>query len=227
MRIELLESRKRVSRPVWQGAISGGCHLGLIVAVLQATAGAIPAQPTTLPETTLVYVPPPIRSSAPVGSESHSTNPTAGFPAAPDLPPVVAPGSLPANDPGGPSFNAGRKLPDAGRMFSTILPASSDSIPGPFDLEHVDEPVVLLHQPDLRYPAGLERLGLTGRVMVQFVVDTLGRVEASSWDPLEATHPGFERAAFEALMNARFRPARLGGRLVRQLVRQSIRFDVR
>jgi TonB family protein len=227
MRIELLESRKMVSRPVWQGAISAGVHLGLIVAVLQATAGAIPAQPPTLPETTLVYVPPPIRSPAQTGSEPHSTNPTASFPAAPDLPPVVAPGSLPANHLEAPSFNAGRELGDARRMFSTILPVASDSTPGPFGLEHVDEPVVLLHLPHLRYPSGLERFGLTGRVIAQFVVDTLGRVEPSSWDPLEATHPQFERAAFEALVDARFRPARLGGRLVRQQVRQSIRFDVR
>ena len=36
-----------------------------------------------------------------------------------------------------------------------------------------------------------------------------------------------EKPTFEALVDARFRPARLGGRLVRQQVRQSIRFDVR
>lgn len=68
------------------------------------------------------------------------------------------------------------------------------------------------------YPDSLYRAGTTGRVVIEFVVDTEGRVEPASLDVLEATHPGFVDAVRVALLAAHFQAARVGGHAVRQYV---------
>jgi TonB family protein len=85
-------------------------------------------------------------------------------------------------------------------------------------------PAIVLFQPAPRYPAPLQTLGLEGRVVVEFVIDSAGHVEPGSVRTLESTHPAFEKAAHAALVESLFRPARLSGNAVRQLTRQSIRF---
>jgi TonB family protein len=86
------------------------------------------------------------------------------------------------------------------------------------------EPATLVSQPTPRYPKPLEAVGVEGRVAFEFVIDTTGRVEPVSIRVLESTHDAFVMAARAALSGAIFRPARLSGRPVRQLTRQSIRF---
>lgn len=61
---------------------------------------------------------------------------------------------------------------------------------------------------------------------MQFVVDTAGRVEDDSWRVLETTHAAFTEAVREAILASRFRPARVRGRAVRQLVRLPVSFTL-
>jgi TonB family protein len=70
-------------------------------------------------------------------------------------------------------------------------------------------------------------MGVSGRVVVLFVVDTLGTVEPGSLRVLSSTHAAFEAAAREAVLKSRFQPARIRGRPVRQLVQQPLSFHVR
>jgi len=77
-----------------------------------------------------------------------------------------------------------------------------------------------------RYPALLQSAGVEGNVRAQFVVDTLGRVEQGSFRALEATHDLFTTAVRDALAHARFRPAEVGRRKVRQLVEQTFTFTI-
>jgi len=91
----------------------------------------------------------------------------------------------------------------------------------------VDDPVEVLTQPEPGYPATLAQAHLTGRVELTYVVDTLGRVEPGSVSTLMSTHRGFEAAARASVVASRFRPARLRGRAVRQLVRQAFSFRIR
>ena len=90
--------------------------------------------------------------------------------------------------------------------------------------ELVDEPAAVLVQPRPRYPPLLAAAGATGRVSLQFVVDTAGAVELGSVSVLEPAHEAFVAAARKALDGSRFSPARIRGRAVRQLVRQTIAF---
>lgn len=77
-----------------------------------------------------------------------------------------------------------------------------------------------------RYPGMLQGAGVEGDVRAQFVVDTLGRVEQGSFKVLASTHDLFAQAVKDALTRARFQPAEVGGRHVRQLVEQSFTFRI-
>lgn len=69
------------------------------------------------------------------------------------------------------------------------------------------------------YPPSLRASGTSGRVVAEFVVDTLGRVEQSRVGIVSSTDPLFSAAVRESAASARFSPAIRGGRRVRQLVR--------
>jgi TonB family protein len=86
------------------------------------------------------------------------------------------------------------------------------------------EPAQLVSQPPPRYPRAMEVIAMSGRVMIQFIVDTTGGVEVRSIQVLESSHDAFEAPARESVAGAVFRPARLGAIPVRQLTRQPIRF---
>lgn len=88
----------------------------------------------------------------------------------------------------------------------------------------VDREVVPLRGVAPRYPSMLASASVEGTVVMQFVVDTLGRVESGSLDVLRADHPLFEQSVREALGRMRFVPAEAGGRKVRQLVEQPFTF---
>ncbi|HEV8362381.1 MAG TPA: TonB family protein, partial [Gemmatimonadaceae bacterium] len=91
----------------------------------------------------------------------------------------------------------------------------------------VDQPVELIPgQRPPRYPPMLERAGIAGDVVAQFVVDTAGRVERASVDIQQATHVEFARAVQDRLAALRFVPARARGRAVRQRVEQRFHFEV-
>jgi protein TonB len=91
----------------------------------------------------------------------------------------------------------------------------------------VDETVAVLKVAIPRYPKGLETAGVSGRVVLEFVVDTTGRVEPGSLRIVSSATPGFEEAARDAMLATRFRPARARGVRVRQLARQAISFVAR
>ena len=73
------------------------------------------------------------------------------------------------------------------------------------------------------YPDSLFRAQVGGSAMVRFIVDTAGLVEMPSLE-VDATHGLFAHAARVALSEARFSPAVLGGRRVRQVVALPFRF---
>ena len=77
------------------------------------------------------------------------------------------------------------------------------------------------------YPSMLESGGVTGEVLVTFVVDTAGRMEPSSFKVLKSTNDLFTQSVKRALEQSRFYPAEVGGHPVRQLVQEPFRFDAK
>ena len=78
--------------------------------------------------------------------------------------------------------------------------------------------------PSPEYPSAMRQSGVTGRVVVQFVVGANGRVEPGSIKILESTNSEFAAAVREVLPRHRFSPAKIGGKAVRQIVQQPFTF---
>ena len=77
----------------------------------------------------------------------------------------------------------------------------------------------------VRYPAATRLSHREGVVVSQFVVDTRGEVEVSTFKVLESTDAAFTAAVRSALPEMRFTPALVQGRPVKQLVQQSFTFS--
>jgi protein TonB len=80
--------------------------------------------------------------------------------------------------------------------------------------------------PTPRYPEALREAGVEGQVTLEFVVDTTGRVEGGSVRVLSSAADAFVVSVRDALAGTRYHPALVGGRRVRQLVRQGFVFSL-
>jgi protein TonB len=78
-----------------------------------------------------------------------------------------------------------------------------------------------------RYPESLRQAGLDGRVLVRFIVDTIGKVDMNSVQVLESTHDLFARAVRDALGRFRFKPAEVRGRRIPAMAEMPFEFQMR
>jgi periplasmic protein TonB len=226
-------------RPRWL-TTSVLTHAAVITLGVLATKGALD-RPRGLPDSAIpLYVPPPDPARPPAGVKPAPAAPAVaiaepppkGFQtvAAPaDIPTVIPPVDL-GERPLDPRDFTGRGVEGgiaAGVVGGTGKVDAAERLDAIYEATTRDsrfEQAVMVSQPVPRYPAPLEAAGIEGRVALEFVIDTTGRVEPASLRVLESTHAAFETAAREALARAVFRPARLGAHPVRQLTRQAIRF---
>jgi protein TonB len=157
-----------------------------------------------------------------------STDPATNEPELPRLPPVIV-DRIPVDDvltrtrlPG--EFVT--SLSNTGLMTRDTL-AAVGNVDDVMTAMTVDQQVEMIPgQRPPRYPSMLERAGVVGDVLAQFVVDTTGRVERGSLHIQQATHTQFARSVEERLLGLRFVPARARGRAVRQLVEQRFHFEI-
>jgi protein TonB len=80
--------------------------------------------------------------------------------------------------------------------------------------------------PPPRFPEILRQAGIGGRVIVECVVDTMGRVESGSLRVVSSTNALFDSPAREAVAASLFRPGRLGARAVRVRVQVPLNFEI-
>jgi len=93
-----------------------------------------------------------------------------------------------------------------------------------FDITKIDQaPTVRSHVPP-DYPLELRRRGVTGSVVVEFVVDQEGNVVVAN--ATESTNPAFDAAAVNAVSRWKFRPGKKNGRAVSTRVRQVVTFNL-
>jgi protein TonB len=89
----------------------------------------------------------------------------------------------------------------------------------------VDKPVLQRPgNPKAQYPDDMRSRGRVGEVVVQYVVDTTGRVDINSVEVIKSSDGAFTTSVKTVLAELRFFPAETAGHRVRQMVQQSFRF---
>ena len=95
-----------------------------------------------------------------------------------------------------------------------------------FDFQ-VEKPVVMAPgATGPAYPDMLRSAGIEGTVLAQFVVDTTGRADMSTFKVLKTDNDLFSTSVKNALTRMKFLPAEVGGRRVKQLVQQPFQFSL-
>jgi periplasmic protein TonB len=207
------------SRPAPSGLSRWGlvCAVGVHAAVLSAALRA-PAPPPAEPEPIILGE---YRTEPTVGE--HSRELVAPRPAPPTIDAHLLPAPPPEPIPGLPELTATFRVDPGARIALSSVPgASADT--GPMSVSLVQERPELLAGPPPLYPRVLREAGVEGLVVIQVVLDTLGRPEPGSARIVQHAAIQFEVSAAAAILASRFRPARVWGRAVRVLVQLPVEF---
>lgn len=93
-----------------------------------------------------------------------------------------------------------------------------------FDLKNLDQVPSPRFQAKPNYPFEMRRAGITGEVLVGFIVDSNGAVRDAH--AIRSTQREFEAAAIQAVSKWTFRPGRKGGRAVNTRMQVPIVFSI-
>ncbi len=231
----LIESQPKKERSLGQTIASVVLHVVLVFGAVKATQGAAEQVAKILQDTTAMFIkppepPPPPPPDRPPPDVIVSNNPPPqGFQTImpPDkipteIPPVNLNEKFDAKDFSGKGVEGGIARGIIGGTGPVGEIVSGET----FTQDQVDDPVAYISGADPVFPPALRAAGLGGRVTLQFVVGTDGRVEASSVKVMSSTNKQFEEPAIAAIRRARFKPAKMRGQPVRQLVQQAIAFEI-
>jgi protein TonB len=216
--MESRAARPRRPRSTVASAVIHGAIIAAAVVLTRPNPGRAvdgPKQPT------LVYVPTRADSRAEPRTEQRSGR-TSGSPGAKTvtvpnfnathLPPVDLVLAVP--QPNDLPTLPGDELRVSGR-FDEVGRQAPDGV---IDEHLVDRaPRVIGRAPEPRYPTSLRESGIQGRVVAEFVVDTLGRAELDGLK-LDASRDLFAEAVRAVLPRYRFTPGEAAGRKVRTRV---------
>ncbi len=223
----LIESKRPRHNRGWLGgsALSLLVHSTVIAGAVYATLHASEAEPTDRFVGVLV-LPLPEQPAPPQDGGIATVLPSLGpirLMAPSEIPAVIP---LPTTAP----FDPGRFTgvgEDGGEILGRdSVFGRSVSPTGVFAENAVEERPERLSGVVPRYPDLLRQAGIDGRVVLEFVIDTLGRTEPGSIRVLFSSNPLFDQPSREAVAASAFRPARLGGRAVRVRVQLPIEFRV-
>lgn len=114
------------------------------------------------------------------------------------------------------------RRPDSTRSLAP-RPAAKGIVNG----DSLRERPVLLQGPPLAYPDSLRSTGVRGRVVVECVIDTTGRVESGSVLIVASSHAAFNSAARSFIAHALFNPGRWKGRAVRSFTQIPVDFGLK
>jgi periplasmic protein TonB len=81
--------------------------------------------------------------------------------------------------------------------------------------------------PSPKYPEMLQTAGIAGEVIAQFVIDTSGHVEMSTFKVIKSDNDLFTDAVKAVLPRKRYYPAEVGGRHVKELVEEPYVFNMK
>lgn len=210
--------------------ISAGLHLGLLFGIRRSAPP--PAKKADTEMIALMLLPPQLKElEEELDSTPREDSPPLDLalpvPMQADLPAIARPEDfVQAFD-----FSSLLEKPDLSQTKISVIPEHirrgvdlREKIGAIFniaDLDRSPEPIV---QPAPVFPFNLKRESIEGRVRVEFVVDTEGRVHHPF--VIESTHPGFEEAAMIGVARWKFRPGMKNGRKVNTRMQVPIVFKI-
>jgi protein TonB len=228
----LLESKPRTRRWTRGASLSVVAHVAIIGAVVAGTAHGTTtgSKPEKVVAVHIVPPPPPHQ----VRSEPHASARSAAPALRTDIlirhvdAPRIVPTTLPPIDLSRGSANdsiviGGGSANHVGSM-ADLYDASGTNDNRNWDTREILMHVLTKSAPP--YPEALRSAGVDGHVLVEFTVDTTGRVDPNSIRVVESTHELFTRAVREALAGFRFVPAQAAGRRVSALAQMPFEFHI-
>lgn len=212
----LIESAPQKKPTGRASLVSALLHLTLIAAAIYVTASGTASDVVATAATRMQKIQFVNPSAQPKSAPAPAAKPKAK---ARPVAPTKVPTTTPPIDP-----NAQATVePDAGAATTV----AGSGTPGAFNAFQVDEEVVAMAggvQP--RYPDMLRSSGTEGQVIAQFVVNEKGRADRKTFRVLSSTHALFTNSVSQALPQMRFKPAKIGGKPVSQLVEQLFVFKL-
>ncbi len=193
------------------GAVSLALHAAVIFGAIGATLKVARRDAAVRADTTVVFLEPP-RPAVPPPPVQLDV-PLQGFQT------VVVPAVIPADIP---PINLQQHFDPRDFSGIGVEGGHANGVAPPQDEVYteavVDEKPLLLSAPPPPYPTLLSEAGIQGRVVLQAVVDTTGRLEPGSLKILQTPNPGFNTPVKQWALKALFRPAMRQGRAVRVYV---------
>ena len=223
MHLTLIESDRNILRTAEYATLSIVAHIGIVCLALATTTGTFHL-PADEREARAMFLLPPDQPSAPTrqievplpGRPGSGLDQASQLPAGGEGQRLVATESKARNKgdksgaKGDQPFGPPAFLPE--RVYSAL------------QVDQMVERYAYSAAPI--YPPSLSARGVEGLVDATYVVDTTGRVDTSTIKVLQSADSLFTESVRTALGQAAFRPAKRGGRSVRQLVAQRFRFEL-
>jgi protein TonB len=231
----LIESKPKKERTIGQTIMSVVVHAALIVGAVKATQGAAEIVQEKIAEQADFVLnevpppPPPPPEEIPPDAVITTNPPPMGFQTImpprdlpTEIPPVNLNEKFDARDFSGRGVEGGV----ATGVIGGTGPVITDAIvmTESYTVDQVDDPASYLSGPSPVYPEVMRGVGIEGVVRLRFVVGINGRVEANTIQVVSSSNKAFEANAIEGIKKIIFKPARMRGQPVRQLVEQNIRF---
>jgi protein TonB len=217
----LLEShatRPRRPRSTMASALTHGAIIAAAIVLSRPHPGRAVSAPDPLP---VIYVPVQTETRVDQSLDHHSRGAGPGTERATVKAPNFTGTQLPQIDLVLAATQATdlQAAPDDGFEVSGSVVGPGPRHPdGILDEHLVDRiPRVIGRAPEPRYPSALRDAGVQGRVVAEFVVDTLGRAEMDGLK-LDAAHPLLGESVRAVLPRYRFTPGEAGGGKVRTRV---------
>lgn len=235
----LIESGRKPKASIGQQIVSLVIHVGIIFGAVKATQGAAEVIREIAVDTTMVFLKPPEAPPPPPPEQQvviSANPPPQGFQVVspPDnIPTEIPPVNL--NEKFDPKDFTGKGVEGgiaAGVVGGTgpvptiegevFLAAEVDEQPS---MKSVQECVNSLTQ---NYPAVMKSAGIPGKVSMQFVVNTDGRVDPGTVKVMSSSHKAFEEPARTVIASSActFKPGTSRGQPVRVLVQQGVSFKL-
>ena len=216
-RLTLLESTRRTTtRHVLTAVISVGGQLATVALLVSAT--SMLARPERSEQTAMPSFLAPFTRPVARATQENITWLGVGGAQAPPIVHTAAP-SPPPPEPV-PEIVPGGDIPSV----ATVAAPDEQRVLSEVEVDSVAERDPTSEGP--AYPPQLLAKNIEGAALVQFVVDPTGHPDVASFHVIAATDSAFARAVRQSMLHMRFRPAKLAGRPVPQLVEQNFIFKI-